>query len=495
MNKAAMARMFSCLAISMGLASGAPPNRIQALFLTGETDLPYHDWRVSTPLLRNVLTQTGLFEVKVLEDVRGLTARGLSGYDVLVLNYNGPRWGPQAETAIEEFVRSGKGLLSFHGVTYGEFYGQEFNKRWSASSTGSKGWLAYPELIGATWEPAKIGHGARHAFPVKWVNREHPISRGLDESFLANDELYHKLDLLPNTKVLATAYSAPETGGTGRNEPIIWVSPFGAGRTVHITLGHDLSSMTQPGFLAAFARGSEWAAKGEVTLPASIAGWLRPKKDAARLLVVTGGHSYPSAFYTLFEGYDDIVWTHATSQTAAFTSDMKDRFDAVLLHDMAETIGEVEKASLRAFVEAGKGVVSTHHAIVDYTSWPWWYEEVVGGKYFVNSVGTHAKSSYKDDVEMLAKPVKGVANHPVIRGLGPLPVVDEAYLGMWHAVGIKPLMEVDHPLNDKPVVYLGPHPVARVIYIQLGHGEDTMRHPGYRKLVHNAVLWAARKVQ
>ena len=228
-----MTRIFSYITIFMALASGASPNRVRVLFLTGETDLPYHDWRVTTPFLRNVLTDTGRFEVKVLEDVRGLTARGLSGYDVLVLNYNGPRWGKEAETAVEEFVRSGKGLISFHGVTYGEFYGQEMNKRWSASSTGDKGWLAYPELIGATWEPAKIGHGARHAFPVNWVDREHPISRGLDESFLANDELYHKLDLLPNTKVLATAYSAPETGGTGRSEPIIWMAPFGAGRTVH----------------------------------------------------------------------------------------------------------------------------------------------------------------------------------------------------------------------------------------------------------------------
>ena len=490
-----MTRLISVIAILMALASGATPDRIRVLFLTGQTDLPYHDWRVSTPFLRNVLTETGRFDVKVLEDVRGLTAPGLAGYDVLVLNYNGPRWGKEAETAIEAFVRSGKGLISFHGVTYGELYGQEFVKRWSASATGSKGWLAYPELIGATWEPAKIGHGARHAFPVKWVDREHPISRGLGESFLANDELYHKLDLLPNTKVIATAYSAPETGGTGKNEPIVWTAPFGAGRTVHITLGHDLSSMIQPGFLAAFARGTEWAAKGEVTLPVAVAGQLQPKKDAVRLLVVTGGHSYPSAFYTLFEGYNDIVWTHATSQKAAFTPAMKDRFDVVLLHDMAETIGEPEKASLRAFVEAGKGVVSTHHAIVDYTSWPWWYEEVVGGKYFVNATGPHSKSSYKEDVEMLAKPVKGMATHPVIRGLGPLPVVDEAYLGMWHASGIKPLMEVDDPLNDKPVVYLGPHPAARVIYIQLGHGENTLRHPGYRKLVHNAIVWTAGKVQ
>jgi type 1 glutamine amidotransferase len=88
-----------------------------------------------------------------------------------------------------------------------------------------------------------------------------------------------------------------------------------------------------------------------------------------------------------------------------------------------------------------------------------------------------------------------MASHPVIRGLGPLPVVDEAYLGMWHADGIRVLMEADHPLNDRPVVYLGPNSSHRAIYIQLGHSSSTMRHPGYRKLVRNAILWSAGRLQ
>src|SRR4029453_9896765 len=104
-------------------------------------------------------------------------------------------------------------------------------------------------------------------------------------------------------------------------------------------------------------------AGGAVTLPSGITADRQPKKDAVRLLVVTGGHSYPAAFYTLFEGYDDIVWTHAASPKEAFTPKLKDNFDAVLLHDMSETIDETGKTSLRAFVEAGKGVVSTHQSI------------------------------------------------------------------------------------------------------------------------------------
>jgi len=339
-------------------AGGASPERVRVLFLTGQTDVPYHDWRLSTPFLRDVLSGTGRFDVRVLEEVRGVTPATLAGADVLVLNYSGPRWGDATEAAIEEFVKSGKELVSFHGVSYREFYGQVFDKSRIAGDT--KGWLAYPRIIGAQWEPSKIGHGARHVFVVKWADRAHPISAGLEETFLANDELYHKLDLLPGTKVLATAFSAPGTGGTGKEEPIVWTTAFGRGRTVHITRGHDSCAISPPGFLTALARGAEWTATGAVTLPAKITAVPPPKTDV-RLLVVTGGHNYPIAFCTLFEGYDDIVWTHAASQKEAFTPKMKDNFDVVLLHDMGETIDETRKASLRAFVEAGKGVVSTHH--------------------------------------------------------------------------------------------------------------------------------------
>ena len=55
-------------------------------------------------------------------------------------------------------------------------------------------------------------------------------------------------------------------------------------------------------------------------------------------------------------------------------------------------------------------------------------------------------------------------------------------------------METAFPLNDRPLVYVGPNPEARVVYIQLGHSDSTMRYPGYRRLVHNAILWGAHRL-
>ncbi len=475
-----------------GTSFAAEPALVRVLILTGESDYPSHDWRSTTPFLREVLQRTGRFEVKAAEEVHGLDARAFEHYDVLVLNYNGPRWGETTERAVEEFVRNGKGMVAVHGVSYGSFFGMvEMKGRWVYPEGTAGGWIAYPDLLGASWRPENIGHAVRHVFPVKWTERNHPISKGLPESFMVSDELYHRLDLRPGVQVLATAYDDPKMGGTGNDEPMVWTVAFGKGRVVHTPLGHDTSAMYSSGFQVAFARSCEWAATGSVTLPPTLSEAVVQKP--VRVLVVTGGHTYPSSFYTLFENQEDISWSHATSSAEAFTPKMKDMYDVVVLHDMYEQIGTREQASLKDFVESGKGVVSIHHSIVDYTSWPWWYEEVIGGKFFTQAEGSHPKSEYKEGVDFAVKPAKGLGGHTVIRGVGPLVVHDEVYSKMWHSDKITVLMETDEPLNDRPVVYIGPHPKSRSVYIQLGHGDATMRHPGFRRLVRNAILWTGRR--
>jgi type 1 glutamine amidotransferase len=254
------------LPLGVLLSSLLPAAPLRVLFLTGQTDLPYHDWRQTTPFLRDLLTRTGRFEVEVSEEPRKLNAGALAGYDVLILNYNGPRWGEEAERAVEGFVRSGKGLVAFHGVSYGAFYGQVWDKRWTQPPGSGPGWAAYADMMGVTWKPENLSHSVRHVFAVKWADPGHPIARGLEPTFLADDELYHKMDHRPDIRVIATAFSDPARRGTGKDEPVIWTVAFGRGRVLHITLGHDVKALSQPGVAAAFARGTEWAATGEVSL-------------------------------------------------------------------------------------------------------------------------------------------------------------------------------------------------------------------------------------
>jgi hypothetical protein len=463
------------------------PDRIPALILSGRNN---HDWRRSTPFLRQVLEHSGRFDVRVVEEPAGLTAATFAPYQVVILDYQGPRLGEQTESALAGFIRGGKGLVVVHGASYG-FSGLDVLADGHVS-TGLREapWEEFPALVGGVWseENPRSAHGVRHTFTVRFRRPEHPIAAGMPAAFSATDELYHDLRMHPSAQVLATAFSASETGGTGQEEPVLWVVEYGRGRVFHTTLGHDLNALVEPGFVATFARGAEWAATGAVTLPPTLDP-AAPEPGAPRGLLVTGGHDYDSDFYSVLEG-DWLRWQHATSNQEAFRRDVTADFDVLVLYDMSADLDDNGRAHLERFARSGKGIVSIHHAIASYQNWEWWWREVVGGRYVLEGPEDR-KSSYLHDVELQ---VRTVTRHPITRDLGPFRLVDETYRNLWISPDIQVLMATDHPTADGPVVWISPWREARVVYIQLGHDRRAHRYPGYRELVRRAVLWAAGRL-
>lgn len=224
-------------------------------------------------------------------------------------------------------------------------------------------------------------------------------------------------------------------------------------------------------------------------------------EEHLRVLVVTGGHGYQTSFYSVFEGYDDWVWTHQIAPVkdvsvrglGAYRSDMRKQHDVLVLYDMArEDIGEKARQHLRDFVESGKGVVVLHHAIANQGYGDWWYKEVVGGLYLVQEMMGRPKSTFKHDIEMVVRPTK---SHPVTRGLGTLHITDEGYKGMWVSPQVEVLMETENPHSDRQVVWVSPYEKSRVVVVELGHDEKAHRHVGYRRLVRQAILWSAGRLK
>ena len=132
-----------------------------------------HDWRGTTPILKQILESTGRFEVRVNEEFRGAGPETLANYDLVVVNYynrgDKDRWGDRANAALEAFVRSGKGLVLYH-LALGAF----------------DGWTEYEKMSGGNWRPNNGHHSARHDFTVDIKDTEHPITRGL-KSFGSHD--------------------------------------------------------------------------------------------------------------------------------------------------------------------------------------------------------------------------------------------------------------------------------------------------------------------
>jgi type 1 glutamine amidotransferase len=215
-------------------------------------------------------------------------------------------------------------------------------------------------------------------------------------------------------------------------------------------------------------------------------------QEPVKALLITGGHDHETSFYTLFEGYQDLARVQVTGSGAAFQSDLRGKYDVVIMYDFSRDLDEKGKKNLRDFVESGKGVVVLHHALLNYQKWDWWYQDTVGGSYRLQKEGDRPSSTVKNDQQISITPV---GQHPVTAGIAPFQITDETYKRMWMSPSIQPLLTTDNPYSDPVLAWIGPNAKAKVVAIQLGHGHTAHGHPSYRALVHNAILWAAGKTK
>ena len=265
------------IALTAVCARAAAPIRV--MLLDGESAGPYHKWRVTTPVLKKELDETGLFDVDVLtaspSDLSSFTPV-FSRYQVVVLNYDAPddRWPAALKSSFEDFVKSGGGLVAVHAADNAFPGWPAFNEM-----IGVGGWRSRTESAGPFWfmkdgvlvsdnTPGPAGsHGIRLPFAITVRAPQHPIMKGLPATWMhQGDELYARLrGPGQHMTVLATAYSNPANLGSGRDEPQLMVLTFGRGRIFHTTLGHDVNAMSSVDFVTTFQRGTEWAATGAVT--------------------------------------------------------------------------------------------------------------------------------------------------------------------------------------------------------------------------------------
>ncbi len=466
-----------------GGVDGPAAGLLRVLIISGQGA---HDWRSSTSFLRKVLADTGRFDVRVCETPAGLTAKSLDDFDVLVDDYGGPPLGTDTENAIIRFVESGNGLVITRGAI-NSFAGLQ-----QANGGKQLGSPVFARLVPVYWSTVPGGdrQNSTSFIDVKITRPEHPIVRGLKSGFKTADAVNRGMTVLSGAEVLATA-GPDATSGGGKDAPVLLVSSFGDGRVYCSGLGSDMAAMQEKEFIATFARGTEWAATGTVTLAAD-AGRARPNADAVRALLITGGHDHETAFYTLFDGYKDLDWMPVAASTTAFQNDLRKKYDVVIMYDFSRDLDEKGKKNLRDFVESGKGIVVLHHALLNYQKWNWWYQDVVGGSYRLAREGDIPSSTVKNDQDIFVTPAE---KHPITAGIGPFHIVDETYGRMWISPQVRPLLTTDNPNSNHVLAWVGPQAGAKVVAIQLGHGHTAFGHPTYRALVHNAILWAAGRIK
>jgi uncharacterized protein len=251
------------------------------MILDGESGGTYHPWQETTPYLKRMLADAGIFQVDVV------TAPPKGGdfaafkpdwgkYQVVVWNYDAPdeRWPDSLKASFEQYVRDGGGFVAVHAADNAFPEWKAFNLMigvggWRGRDEGAGPHFFYQDgKVVADKTPGPAGmHGAR--LPFKIVDRvpDHPITAGLPKEWMhVGDELYSRLrGPGQNMTILATAYSDPANKGSGHDEPILMVVSYGKGRVFQTTMGHDLPALSCVGFITTFQRGTEWAATGKVT--------------------------------------------------------------------------------------------------------------------------------------------------------------------------------------------------------------------------------------
>lgn len=279
--------------------SDRPINAIRALIITGANN---HDWEWTSPELQRLLEATGRFSVDVTRDPKATLAdaEALRDYQVFVLDYNhSERWGEPAESNFLAAVREGVGVSVIH-----------------AANNAFPGWVEYEKLVALCWRKG-TGHGQFHAFDVWVIDRDHPITAGMADMIRHPDELYHQLVHMHDAeyRLLAAAMSSQERGGTGNVEPMVLVRDYGKGRVFHTPLGHvwrnvpgSRASYADPQFRQLVARGTEWAATGEVTLSPAPPNWLTPEEREAGFQLLFDGKTTEGWRGFRKEGFPEKGW-------------------------------------------------------------------------------------------------------------------------------------------------------------------------------------------
>jgi type 1 glutamine amidotransferase len=128
--------------------------------------------------------------------------------------------------AVKEFVENGGAALFYHNVTYISPQNQEFR-----------------DVLGAVTRQ----HPPLRPFKVKIVNKEHPITRGVKDFVVTDEQHFVKYEKDPKYVLME---SVNEDGLTWRDEGVSsaagWAYDYGKGRICYLAPGHVITALWNP---------------------------------------------------------------------------------------------------------------------------------------------------------------------------------------------------------------------------------------------------------
>jgi hypothetical protein len=280
-----MLKTLATLTICTTLSASA--EKISVLLITGQNN---HDWASSTPVIHDLLEETGRFDVTVSTTPSSESPKdawndwnpAFKNYDVVLSDYNGDMWPEAVKTNFVTYVNDGGRVTLVHAANNAFSGWKEFETMtgllWRDAGYGDRLYLDESEkpVRQTKGEGPGAGHGAGHAYQITTRDPQNAIFKDLPKVWMhVADELYHgQRGPAENMHILATAFSSKESGGTGVHEPMVWWIPYGKGKVITLVPGHLGKNQSHPtpydctGFRVVLQRSVEWVATDKVTIPA-----------------------------------------------------------------------------------------------------------------------------------------------------------------------------------------------------------------------------------
>ena len=253
----------------LGLAAGQTERsrRPRALALIGDR---YHNPDYIRVSLDRVFKEVGV-PIDYTISYDQLSREQLRNYDLFLCLRDGMIWpngylGPDAYTDYEQKLenqvpqpKSETWITEEQGATVkdfvaagGGFYALHNSSHVSVSSKN------YREVLGGAY----IGHPPLRPFRVHAVNAEHPITRGIPD-FMVNDEQHYvTYDKDPKYVLLeAENVDGLEYENYGKKSIAGWAYEHGKGRVVFTSVGHTIHAMWVPAHLELQKRSVRWLLK------------------------------------------------------------------------------------------------------------------------------------------------------------------------------------------------------------------------------------------
>lgn len=180
------------------------------------------------------------FTVDATEDSTFLSDANLAKYnEIIFLNTTGTILGTDQEKALQNFIHKGGGFVGVHSATDCEYQ-----------------WPWYVKLIGANFE----SHPKQQQAKLLVVNKNHPSTKHLPDTWERFDEWYNFKNLNPDVTVLIKIDETSYTGGkNGDNHPMAWYHDYEGGKVFYTELGHTKESYTDPVYLQHLLGGIQYA--------------------------------------------------------------------------------------------------------------------------------------------------------------------------------------------------------------------------------------------